>query len=279
MKKDSIRVLFLSDSHLGFDSPERPRVIRRRRGPEFFEAFDRALEPVYQGLVDVVVHGGDLFYRSRVKSWLVLKVLSHIRPVLELGIPFVIVPGNHERSEMPLRLLWDIPNLYTFDEPRSFLLKIKGQRLVLAGFPYARSNLGSTFPRLIGKTRWGEIPSDVRLLCLHQIVEGAVVGSGDYTFREGRDVIPGRLIPSDFAAFLAGHVHRFQVLERDLCARMLGCPVLYSGSTERTSFAERTERKGYLILELVPSSSGIGCLENWVFQELPTRPMSHLDCL
>jgi hypothetical protein len=38
-----IRILFLADTHLGFDLPFRPRIQRRRRGPEFFANFKRAL--------------------------------------------------------------------------------------------------------------------------------------------------------------------------------------------------------------------------------------------
>ena len=41
---DLIRVLFVSDTHLGFDLPRRPRVTRRRRGPDFFANFEKAIE-------------------------------------------------------------------------------------------------------------------------------------------------------------------------------------------------------------------------------------------
>ena len=40
-----IRILFLADTHLGLDLPFRPRIQRRRRGPEFFTNFERALRP------------------------------------------------------------------------------------------------------------------------------------------------------------------------------------------------------------------------------------------
>jgi len=65
-----MRVLFVSDTHLGLDLPTRPRVVRRWRGQDFFESFDRALEAARSGDVDVVVHGGDLLFRSRVPAWL-----------------------------------------------------------------------------------------------------------------------------------------------------------------------------------------------------------------
>ncbi len=49
-----IRLLFLADTDLGYDLPFRPRIQRRRRGPEFFANFKRALQPAVEGRVDCV---------------------------------------------------------------------------------------------------------------------------------------------------------------------------------------------------------------------------------
>ena len=57
---DLTRILFVSDTHLGFDLPRKPRIARRHRGPDFFENFARALEPARRGEVDLVIHGGHL---------------------------------------------------------------------------------------------------------------------------------------------------------------------------------------------------------------------------
>ena len=64
MASSRLRVLLLADTHLGLDLPLRPRVDRRRRGPDFFANTARALEPALRGEVGLVVHGGDLLYRS-----------------------------------------------------------------------------------------------------------------------------------------------------------------------------------------------------------------------
>jgi len=45
-------VLFVSDTHIGLDWPARPRVVRRRRGDDSFQNFERALEPARTGEVD-----------------------------------------------------------------------------------------------------------------------------------------------------------------------------------------------------------------------------------
>ena len=58
----SIRILFLSDTHLGIDWPLRPRVKRSRRGDDFWHNYLLALQPAFNKEVDLVIHGGDLLY-------------------------------------------------------------------------------------------------------------------------------------------------------------------------------------------------------------------------
>ncbi len=257
-----MRVLFVSDTHLGIDLPARPRVKRRRRGEDFFENFELALAPAFAGEVDVVLHGGDLLYRSRVPAQLAEAALAPLKRVASSGIPVLLVPGNHERGRMPYPLLALHPNLLVFDRPRTFTLEARGLRVAFAGFPY-QSQVRTRFGALLAATRHRESASCVRVLCLHHCVEGATCGPGDFTFRTGGDVIRRADLPRDFAAVLSGHIHRHQVL------RTAGGPtVVYAGSVERTSFAEVGETKGMVVLRL--SSAGVAALD---FRPLPARPM------
>ena len=48
-RSDGLEFLFFADTHLGFDLPARPRIERRRRGPDFFANFERALAPALAG--------------------------------------------------------------------------------------------------------------------------------------------------------------------------------------------------------------------------------------
>jgi DNA repair exonuclease SbcCD nuclease subunit len=262
-----MRVLFVSDTHLGFDLPARPRVERRRRGPDFFRNFELALRPALAGEVDAVLHGGDLLYRSRVPAWLVEQALAPLRRVASAGVPVLLVPGNHERSRLPYPLFALHPRLHVFDRPRTVVIEARGLRVAFAGFPYL-PDVRRRFREALAATGLLSSPAaDVRLLCVHHCVEGATCGPGDFTFRGGDDVIRAADLPREVAATLSGHIHRHQIL------RPRGAPpVIYCGSVERTSFAEARETKGYVILEL--SREGLVGVE---FRPLPARPMVALD--
>ncbi len=257
-----MRVLFVSDTHLGFDLPSRPRVVRRRRGDDFFQNFERALEAARTGEVDVVVHGGDLLYRSRVPAWLAEAALAPLKRIAASGVPVLLVPGNHELARMPYPLLALHERLHVFDRPRSFVLEARGVRAAFIGFPNT-DEIRRRFPEILAAASRDMPGADVRVLCVHHCIEGATCGPGNFTFRFAGDVIRTADLPRDVAVVLSGHIHRHQVL------RSAGRPpVVYAGSVERTSFAEAPEAKGFVVLQL--TRSGLGQFE---FRALPARPM------
>jgi DNA repair exonuclease SbcCD nuclease subunit len=93
-----------------------------------------------------------------------------------------------------------------------------------------------------------------------------------YTFTRGRDVVAWNDLPPEFDAVLAGHIHRHQILNRR--ARENGGPVVvYPGSTERTSFAEADEAKGYCRMVFDSGTGGEWRLDATEFVPLPSRPM------
>lgn len=273
---DIIRVLLVADTHLGYDFPFRPRIERRRRGPDFFSNFERALEPALRGEVDLVVHGGDLLYRSRVPAALVELAMAPLIRVAKKDVPVYLVPGNHERSKIPLHLWGTHPNIHIFHEPTTFICSLPQGKIGISGFPFQRK-VRNVFQNLVEQAKYKEIEVAMRLLCIHEAVEGAQVGPSNYTFRRGPDVVPGRAIPGEFTAILSGHIHRSQMLTHDLSAKRLGAPVIYPGSIERTSFAERFEEKHYVILEFAIGDNNGPKLQNVDFRRLPARPMESIE--
>ena len=266
-----IRILFLADSHLGFDLPIQPRVKRRRRGHDFLANYSTALAPALAGEVDIVVHGGDVFDRPNVPASLAYQAFEPRRRIAEGGVPVFIVPGNHERSRLPHRHLAVHDRVHVFDRPRTFVVEVRQTRITLTGFPYERRNVRARMPELLERAEWKQTAADFRLLCIHHCVEGATVGPGNHVFTTADDVIRISDVPEAFAAVLSGHIHRYQVLTTDLRKRAVATPVLYPGSVERTSLAEIGEPKGFMIVKLdAERNRGRAQLE---FRKLPARPM------
>lgn len=268
-----IRLILVADTHLGFDYPLRPRSERRRRGQDFFDNFARTLDFAVNTQADLVVHGGDLFFRSKIPPGITDLAYAMLLEYAESGLHFFIVPGNHERSQLPQSLLTGHPNIRIFDRPQTFEINLSGINVALSGFPNQRENVRNDFLHLLSQTGWQQSMADIRLLCLHQAVEGAQVGPKNFTFRTGHDIIQMRDIPVNFTAVLAGHIHRRQILKRIDAANKKTVPVIYPGSIERTSFAEKNEPKGFYEILFNPGETGVWQVKNLNFHPVPTRPM------
>ncbi len=278
-----VRVRFFSDTHLGFDYPIKPRIERRRRGKDFFDNFYRILDSTAKSNIDLFVHGGDLFFRSRVPARIIDMVYGALFEFADQGIPIVIVPGNHERSKLPESLYLSHPNIHVFARPMTFMFKIRDVQVNVSGFPFERDNIKSRFKAILEQTGWRETKGDIKLLCIHQAVEGARVGPVNYTFRSGPDVIRFKDLPDGFQVILAGHVHRQQILTGRRRSDSDGRRVIYAGSTERTSFAEKNEDKGFFDITFDPAGNDHWEVGSFGFKRLPARPMAdiiidqHLD--
>ena len=260
-----IKVLFFADSHLGFDFPIRPRIHRRRRGWDFFKNYQLILDTAVNEGVDALVHGGDVFFRSKIPASIIQKTYEPLLPVLEGGIQMFFVPGNHERSRLPSSPIFHHNNFHLFDRPRSFSIDMNGLETIWGGFPNIRNQVQKEFPAHLAQVGFGQDSEALKILCLHQAIEDAVVGVQDYTFRKGSDVVGIDQFPTYLNLVLSGHIHRQQVLRS-----RTGTPIIYPGSIERTSFAERLETKGFFMLHL--SKEDI----HWEFRPLPARSMHEM---
>ncbi len=100
---------------------------------------------------------------------------------------------------------------------------------------------------------------------MHQVLEGAVVGTHNYKFRENIDTVNPIDLSDDYVCYLSGHIHRYQKLENPLNE----VPFLYPGSIERTSYQEAQESKGYCKLQFIKENGSFKFDHEFI--ELPTR--------
>jgi exonuclease SbcD len=233
----AIRFLHLADTHLGARHPARVG------GDPFLAGFRRALEPARRGAVDLVVHGGDLFHRSRPPPRLLAEAAAALVEAADGGAHVVVVAGNHERAQVPCRLLLAHPRIHLVTEPRRISLDLRGFDLSIFAFPFLRRDPRGRFRETLRRTGWPAGRGRGNWLACHQTFDGATVGPADFTFRWGSDVIPRSFVPPELDYAALGHIHRHQYLAHP---RRQELALAYPGSTERTSRAERHEEKGVI---------------------------------
>jgi len=237
---------------------------RKRRGDEFFDNFKEVLKYAKNkdNKIDLLIHGGDLFFRSKIHpliSDITYNLLLDF--VEETKIPIVIIPGNHERSILPYSLLTQHRDIHIFTKPDNFLLQVSNKNniiLSISAFPNVRENLTDKFNNIVKneiipleKKNIGlynnEKKVDIKILCMHQSIENSKVHN--YTFKYGHDIVKMKDLENlDYDCILSGHIHRYQVYNVRSDKDKNDTPIIYSGSTQRTSFQERFEDKGFCIL-------------------------------
>jgi DNA repair protein SbcD/Mre11 len=231
------RFLHLADTHLGSRHPG------RGPGDPYLRNLDLALAPAREGRVHLVIHAGDCFNRSRPPPRLLAEAAAAFTAAAEGGAHVVVVPGNHERSIQPARLLLTHPRIHVIESPKTVRLDLDGRDVSIFGFPFVRRDPRGKFEAVLRATGWPRGRGEVDLFTCHQTFDGAAVGPANYTFRYGPDVIPRAFLPREFAYAALGHIHRYQLLPHPDEPSLL---FAYPGATERTSRAERDEEKGYL---------------------------------
>lgn len=249
-----MRILHLSDSHLG-------RTLRVRGAPR---GWTRALDHraavehavLAAGPVDLVVHTGDLFDRSRPPRAEVAQAAGWLVGLAQ-RVPVVVLRGNHDRRGLSRTVPVTTPGLHVVDHATR--LVVAGLTLACVPFLSDAAGWAAAALRAVG-------PGADLLLC-HQAVDGCHVpgvgGRSVFTFRVGaqRDTIGARHLPPGVTHLLCGHLHPRQVVG-------LGpATVVMPGSTERTSFSEREQVKGAALWELTSTVT-------WRWLDLPSRPMA-----
>ncbi|MFX0014012.1 MAG: exonuclease SbcCD subunit D [Promethearchaeota archaeon] len=309
--KNSVRFLHLSDTHFGVHFALHPKNLNRRAYGELFfqKVNDLINKSISRHQVDFIIHSGDFFNRSNPPPEIVDRGVQSFQLATREGIPIFVLPGNHERSKLPFGLLPFSDNINLFSKPCSFFFKKNGISIKLMGFPYIRENIKRKFKTLIKKASQkssGDFAkkADYQILVIHQLIEGSCIEN--FIFRRGANIVSFLQIPKKFHYIACGHVHRFQLLyktrlnptqstskfflaeqkdnhqswyfsdENGLNSSVFQNPlIIYPGSVERVSFAERNEPKGYIIGHLRFPDNEIQN-NTYEFHQLPAVNMMYL---
>jgi DNA repair exonuclease SbcCD nuclease subunit len=242
-----LKFVHTADTHLGFEitrTAQSDPEGRRRRSDAIFRNFLKVLQHAVNIEADLLIHSGDLFNKYHISRDILDKLIRPILDHAKVGMPILVIPGNHERSEFPFDLFQGASGIYVFDRPKSLLLNLNGYAVGIAGFPFIRNDSRRMFPEALRQTEYGDLRSDFNILITHQAFDRARVGPEDFTFRPGRpDTVSRHTVPVDFEYIAAGHVHRSQILPHPAKP---GLNFVYPGAIQRMSFAEMYEDKGFV---------------------------------
>ena len=247
-----MKFVHTADTHLGFEFTKvahcHPQG-RRRRARSVFNNFLTVIEHAIEAEVDLFIHSGDLFNKYYIPREALDELIGPILDLARIGTPVLIIPGNHERSEFPFDLFHGSPGVFVFDEPKTISVTIDGYSIGIAGFPFIRKDSKRTFLKALHQTEYDKVRSDFNILVTHQAFDDAVVGPAGFIFTARRsDTVARYRFPLDFEYVAAGHIHRYQILAHPLRPRL---NFVYPGPTQRMSFAEKDEEKGFVEAELL----------------------------
>jgi DNA repair exonuclease SbcCD nuclease subunit len=248
----SLKFIHTADTHLGFEitriTQSHP-LGRRKRADHIYKNFLAILEHARDIEADLFIHSGDLFNKYYIPREILDELVQPILDLARAGTRILIIPGNHERSEFPFDLFHGSTGIFVFDQPKSLLFNLNGYSVGIAGFPFIREDSKRTFLRALEETEYQDLRTDFNILVTHQAFDQACVGSVGFVFKAGRqDTVSRVTVPLDFEYIAAGHIHRYQILDHPLKP---GIKFVYPGSTQRISFAEMAEDKGFVEAEVL----------------------------
>jgi exonuclease SbcD len=239
----TVQILLTGDNHL--DPPATsfgPRRFERRR--DHLRAFEEAIEYAKNNRPDFLLLAGDVFDTIRPGNLVRARIMEDLRSVHELGVRILAVSGDHdtpkvaEEGSSPLAVYGNSGYVHFFEDPRKFSAKrfaIEGLNVDVGGL--SRDPLLGPNEDPLRKFQV-RFDGDVNILLTHYPVEGFV----GYTRDE--PVIRVASVPSNCQLVGVGHFHSYQTKE------LQRTTIIYPGSTERASFHEENEEKGFAWIEL-----------------------------
>lgn len=260
-----MKFIHFSDTHLGFSDYHRidPQTGINQREQDFYNAWFHVIEKILELKPDFVIHAGDLFHTTRPTNRAIAVALEGIQKVSDAGIPFVLISGNH--STPKIRATGSIfesitlfPNVHAAYQSKYEHFQIKDCQIHCIPHCSLTDELKSEFEKISLDSNF-----KYQILTTH----GSWAGQKSYSmgeFNEQHLPDPEQVLDVQFNYIALGHYHKHIEIKPH---------IIYSGSTEKTSFNEAGNTNGFVQVDLAKQET--------TFVETPARPMFKLgpiDC-
>jgi DNA repair exonuclease SbcCD nuclease subunit len=267
-----LKIIHFSDTHLGFNDLEilNDENINQREA-DFYDAFSQVVSQIKKIKPDYIIHTGDLFHRSSPSNRAITFALEQFKILDELGIPFILIAGNHSTPRTNL----SSPILKIFESFKNVSVSYN-QEYKKVEFKNA---VFHTLPHMNDDTKALEqielceenINAEKKNIMMMHCSVGAwylMQEFGEWVFPTDKEYIFSKM---DYVAL--GHWHGFGHVGKHE-------NVYYSGSTERTSLNDKRNSKGFVLVTLEEKNSSLFGDFNVEFKEIRIRPIvqKELDC-
>ena len=233
-----MRIVHVSDTHLGFSAFSKVDEASglNLREIDFYRAFEEFVDLALKARPDLVLHTGDLFDSVRPSNRALTLAVEQLLRFSEAEIPVVLIAGNHSTPKLRetgsvFRLFEHLKGIYPIYKGEYERLDI-GEATVHA-LPHCEPE--TMIKELV---KFAPTKKKYNLGMLHAGVSSLRM------FRMGEfneSIVPSSMLRTDLDYFALGHYHNYCDVTKN---------AFYSGSTERLSFAEAGESKGFVLVDL-----------------------------
>jgi len=238
-----MKILHISDSHLGYSAYRKstPDGINQRETDTYY-AFKQFVDFAVKSKPDLIIHAGDLFDSVRPNNRAISFTVNQILRISKKTIPFVVIAGNHEHPKLKetghiFSIFDHIENIYPVYNAKYeiFSFKIKNKNVTVHAVP--QCELKKQFDKELKKLK-PDATAEFNIFVSH----GAVSGLQVFSMNEFNElIIPAKTLSNDFDYIALGHYHKYTKLAEN---------AFYSGSTERFSYNDAPDKKGFIELEI-----------------------------
>ena len=264
-----LKIVHLADTHLGFSAYRKiTKDGLNQREVDIYDAFRKAVDKILEIKPDLIIHAGDLFDSVRPNNRAIKFALNQLLRISKNNIPMILIAGNHETPKLSetghiFSIFEHIENVYPiYNEYRRIYLDLKGKKVSIFCVPQFKNK--DEFNDALNKLKMDSSKKgdeDYKILTAHV----GTVGLYEFRMNEfNEQLIPMGILKSDFDYIALGHFHRFVKIFDN---------AFYSGSTERFSFTEANEKKGFVEVILEDEKPLVN------FIPLETRDMIDFDAI
>jgi exonuclease SbcD len=287
----SLRLMHFADVHFGVENYGRfdPATGLNSRLVDFRDALNAAIDLALSAKIELAVFAGDAYKTRDPNQTQQREFAQCLSRLTERGIPVVMLAGNHDIPSTKGRAntieifgalagrllrIFDVPGVAVIETAQGRSVQIAAmpyliKSLVLAREEYKDKGVQETTQLVVERYVTGIThlaaqcdPALPTVLMGHFSVANARLSANQVGYLINEPEVPLSSLtqpPFDYVAL--GHIHRWQDLNKGQQP-----PVVYSGSIERIDFGERSEDKGFCLVDLQKGNTEVRHIA------VPSRP-------